>query len=250
LLQSSLETRRLSKFNIEGTPHGEAFAHIDLVTFPQHQIDFVLQLRALLYEARSHLKTVGKIVQDRLANGRLELAPPNFAVIPKAGEGSTKEFTESRDINQDHVTVRHDERSWSARPEGHVRLLLSGQRNGANLLIEDTIASDNVDSGIYVHPTDGNIQATFNRITANNNQLGGVTAIYADMTIDDSVISNNGGSALTIVNGVTWLSNSVISGNGTGVNVSVTGTVNSYGDNFIRNNTTPVSGTLTPVTTQ
>jgi Right handed beta helix region len=118
----------------------------------------------------------------------------------------------------------------------------------ANLLIEDTIASDNSGSGITVNPAGANAQATLNRITANDNILG-VAAANINMTISNSVLSNNSNSGLRIDGGTTWLAKTVISGNGFGVNV-LAGTVNSYGDNYIRNNGTPVSGSLTPVTTQ
>jgi hypothetical protein len=64
----------------------------------------------------------------------------------------------------------------------------------------------------------------------------------------NSVISNNG-VGLETFGGVTWLAKTVISGNQFGVSAEG-GPVNSYGDNYIRDNGTPVNGTLTPVTTQ
>jgi hypothetical protein len=98
--------------------------------------------------------------------------------------------------------------------------------NGANLLIEDTVASDNADTGISVGPTGSNATSTLNRITANNNQIG--------------VASGSG---------TTWLAKSMISGNGIGV-CACGATVNSFGDNYITGNGVPVQGFLTPVTTQ
>jgi hypothetical protein len=79
----------------------------------------------------------------------------------------------------------------------------------------------------------------------------GNTGIYitygTDTTIANSVISNNNGGLDSF--GITWLAKTIISGNTTGI--FVVGKVNSYGDNYIRDNGTPVmSGTLTPVTTQ
>ena len=122
--------------------------------------------------------------------------------------------------------------------------------NGANLLIEDTIASDNSQTGIILSPSAGVTVAfaTLNRITANNNRAAGVAAGGVNATIANSVISNNSNTGLDFSGGFTWLAKNVISGNSIGV--SVGGTVNSYGDNYIRNNGTPVGGTLTPVTTQ
>jgi hypothetical protein len=119
--------------------------------------------------------------------------------------------------------------------------------NGANLLIEDTISSDNLQIGIVVNPTANNAQATLNRITANNNQLGVVTDI-GNATIANSVMSNNSNSGLQNNGGMTWLAKSVVSGNTTGVFVGAM--VNSYGDNYINNNGTPVSGSLTSVSMQ
>jgi hypothetical protein len=119
--------------------------------------------------------------------------------------------------------------------------------NGSNLLIEDTVASDNF-TGIIVAPSGGaNIQATLNRITANNNQNGVVNDL-GNMTIANSVMSTNGNAGL-FNNGVTWLAKTVISGNTTGIN-ALAGTVKSYGDNYINHNGTPVSGSLTPVPMQ
>jgi hypothetical protein len=119
--------------------------------------------------------------------------------------------------------------------------------NGSNLLIEDTIASDN-QSAIDIVPNSGSVNATLSRITANNN-FAGVQIFAADTTIANSVLSNNSDCGLRSFDGSTWLAKNVISGNGTGVNVAA-GTVNSYGDNYINNNTTPVVGSLTPVSTQ
>jgi hypothetical protein len=115
---------------------------------------------------------------------------------------------------------------------------------GSNLLIQDTIASDNQATGIGLIPIGGSANATLSRITANNNQFG-VVINNNDTTIANSVLSNNSNTGLYSEGGVTWLAKTVISGNGTGVFVG--GTVKSYGDNYVNDNTTPVNGTLTPV---
>jgi hypothetical protein len=122
---------------------------------------------------------------------------------------------------------------------------------GANLLIEDTIASDNSSVGIYVSVSVSiaTVTATLNRITANNNNSFGIwSGGNSITTIANSVISNNSTIGLYNANGVASIAKTVISGNGTGVNVA--GTVKSYGDNYINDNGTPVAGDLTPVTTQ
>jgi hypothetical protein len=122
--------------------------------------------------------------------------------------------------------------------------------NGFNLLIEDTITSDNQTTGIVVGPAGGaSVKATLSRFTANNNRFG-VGTTGNDTTIANSVISNNSFSGLQSDSGVTLLAKTVISGNGTGVNVTA-GTVKSYGDNYIKDNSLiPASGPLTPVSTQ
>jgi hypothetical protein len=119
--------------------------------------------------------------------------------------------------------------------------------NGSNLLVEDTVASDNTVTGIIINASGTNPKVTLNRITANNNQFG-VTTVATTTTIVNSVLSNNGVTGLQNDSGVTFLAKSVVSGNGTGVVVG--GTVRSYGDNYINNNGTPVNGALTPVSMQ
>jgi hypothetical protein len=127
--------------------------------------------------------------------------------------------------------------------------------NGSNLLIEDSVTSENVE-GINLQPYYGNgtIKATLNRITANNNQFGVGLLGASDTTIANSVISNNSTGGLGVRGAVAWLTKTVISGNGIGISFPTDmagGVVNSYGDNYINDNTTSVAnGTLTPVTTQ
>jgi hypothetical protein len=113
-------------------------------------------------------------------------------------------------------------------------------------LIEDTIASDNQGTGIVVNPS-AFAQATLSRITANNNFYGVVVG-HGNATVANSVISNNSTTGL-VNGGATWLAKTVISGSPTGVNV-VSGTANSYGDNYLNNNTFPLNGSLTPVSMQ
>jgi hypothetical protein len=118
----------------------------------------------------------------------------------------------------------------------------------SNLLIEDTITSDNQFVGIYV--TGATTQATLNRITANNNKVG-VDLDGLMLTIANSAITHNITYGLENDHGDIWLEKTVISGNGTGVLVSGGTAVNSYGDNDIKDNTIPVfGGSLTTVSTQ
>jgi hypothetical protein len=117
-----------------------------------------------------------------------------------------------------------------------------------NLLIEDTITSD-AKTGIVIIPSGGSVNATLSRITANNNVFG-VATFSNEMTIANSVLSNNSNSGLYSQGGITWLAKSVISGNANGVAL-VGGAVRSYGDNYINDNIIPVfGGSLTLVSTQ
>jgi Periplasmic copper-binding protein (NosD) len=126
--------------------------------------------------------------------------------------------------------------------------------NNSTMLVEDTVASDNAGEGIVAAQGGANSQATLNRITANNNAIYGVDVFGGRATIANSVLSNNGGAGLVVINAgaVAWLAKNVISGNTSGVSFAQNGgPVNSYGDNYIRDNGTPVSGgNLTAVGTQ
>jgi hypothetical protein len=111
--------------------------------------------------------------------------------------------------------------------------------SGFNLLIEDTIASDNGQYGINIALVGGNAaNATLNRITANNNMTG----VFANrfVTIANSAMSNNGDGLDCPLGCTAWLAKSVISGNTIGVHVTG-GTVSSYGDNYLNSNATPKS---------
>jgi hypothetical protein len=136
-------------------------------------------------------------------------------------------------------------------PSGMTRLgIMSAGTNGTVLFIEDTIVSDSGATGIAVFPgAGGGAKTTLSRITANSNAFG-VASTSNDMTIANSVLSNNSASGLQNDSGTTWLAKTVISGNSIGVKLTGTSVVNSYGDNYIRDNVTPVIGALTPVTTQ
>jgi hypothetical protein len=118
--------------------------------------------------------------------------------------------------------------------------------NGSNVLIEDTITSDNALAGIVVQATGTNTRATLNRITSNNNIFGVGTTTRTSVT--NSVLSQNANSGLQTGGEPTYLAKTVISGNSTGVRVTGASVVNSYGDNYIADNATPVMGGLTPVT--
>jgi Right handed beta helix region len=109
----------------------------------------------------------------------------------------------------------------------HFRNGIYVSTNGTNLLIEDTVASDNLAYGILSQGTSQVVRATLNRITTNNNEYG---VLVSDTTIANSVMSNNG-TGMNNSSGTVWLAKSVISGNNTGVFVGQpAATVNSYGD--------------------
>jgi hypothetical protein len=87
------------------------------------------------------------------------------------------------------------------------------------LLIEDTIASDNFETGVAVAPTigSGTVKVTLSRITANNNNFGVAINVNTDTTIVNSVLSNNTTGLQNSSGGNAWLAKTMISGNGTGV---------------------------------
>ncbi len=122
----------------------------------------------------------------------------------------------------------------------------------ANLLVSDTILSDNFDNGINIYTTGTTGPVTLSGITANNNAGYGVVAGNARVMIANSVVSNNATGLYTGDGGTIWLAKSAISGNTTGVNVAY-GAVASYGDNDINGNGTdiaPTSGSLSNATTR
>jgi Periplasmic copper-binding protein (NosD) len=163
----------------------------------------------------------------------------NGLLLDGAGTGTTGIYvTSGQSVQILYSVVRHFQFGISDQTS----------TNGASLLVEDTVASDNVETGIHVNPTGANLKVTLSRITANNNQFGVATADN-NTTIANSVMSNNSNSGLlTGSPSNTWFAKNVISGNTTGVHAG--GTVFSYGDNYINNNGTPVNGSLTPVMTQ
>jgi Periplasmic copper-binding protein (NosD) len=99
-------------------------------------------------------------------------------------------------------------------------ILNSTSTNGSNLLIEDTVASDNM-TGFHLQPSPSNVTATLNRVTSNNNETG-VTIASGTTTIANSVMSNNSQVGL-LCQDICYLAKMVISGNVTGVQVGVDG---------------------------
>jgi hypothetical protein len=124
----------------------------------------------------------------------------------------------------------------------------STSTNGSNLLVEDTIASDNALAGIVVQATGGNTHAVLNRITTNNNIFGVGTTTRA--MISNSVLSHNANSGLSVGSDITSIAKNVISGNSNGA-VVTGGIVRTYGDNYINDNTNnTLAENVQPVMTQ
>jgi hypothetical protein len=116
----------------------------------------------------------------------------------------------------------------------------------SNLLVLDTVLSDNGE-GIDIDPANGqNIAtATLRRITANNNVIG-VNAVGQGVLamISNSVFSNNDVGVSVSTGCTIWLGKSVVSGN-TQIGVQAAGATNSYGNNAINDNASN-TGSLTP----
>jgi hypothetical protein len=144
--------------------------------------------------------------------------------------------------------------------------------------VSNTIASNNGNNGIFAKPGGGIVTGVLSKVTANNNGTGifaagsSVTGASLNVTIVDSEASNNGnlgvvagasvGTTAVIVRNVIasgnktgleadgigailWVAHSVVTGNGTGVSTSVSGIINSYGDNDIDGNKNDNFGVLT-----
>jgi hypothetical protein len=125
----------------------------------------------------------------------------NGLLIDGAGTGNTGiHITSGPSVQILNSVVRHFQSG----------IVDDSSTTGSNLLIEDTIASDNVVNGIIVAPSGANANATLNRITANNNTAQGV-GTNSDTTIANSVMSNNF-RGLQSIGGFTWLAKNVISG--------------------------------------
>jgi hypothetical protein len=158
---------------------------------------------------------------------------------------------------------------------GIIMLPTSG---GHNIVITNTSASHNQGAGVYYSPVSGTatVGIVIDHVNATNNgygialsNSGGATSasisnsigsdnanfgyLFANVTVslDLSYASGNQGGGVTVNSATTLaLGRSVIMTNGIGIDISPGGTVNSYKDNRIAGNGTPVSGTLTPVNPQ
>lgn len=117
-------------------------------------------------------------------------------------------------------------------------------------LIGNTLVSDSA-RGIFVVPqAHGSAQGTLDQVSMNHNGEFGLEAGgAADVTVVDSIASNNAGSGFLVAGGVIRLARSAATGNGIGVDKAF-GAAESFGNNVIRGNGTDVSGTLIPVATQ
>jgi hypothetical protein len=96
-----------------------------------------------------------------------------------------------------------------------------------NVTIVDSEASNNVGPGVVANSSDGNAP----------------TAVM----VRNVVASNNGTGLEADTNATLLVAHSVVTGNGTGVNTSVGGAIQSYGDNDIDGNANDNTGVLTPL---
>ena len=142
-----------------------------------------------------------------------------------------------------------------ARHFAYAGIVFASSNSGSNLLVTNTVLSDNGAYGIYVPAVPGLV--VLDRVTANNNGFlaplpvtGAGAYVWAPTMISNSVLSNNLiGFETSGPNA--WLAKSVVTGNSVYGIFLHGGTVYSYGDNFISGNTTNVSaGSLTPISTQ
>jgi hypothetical protein len=128
---------------------------------------------------------------------------------------------------------------------GGSSIVFQSTSNPTNLLVSDTVASDDDTSGIFLGAQSSST-ATLNRVTASDNGIG-VTTDGGHVVIANSVLSNNTTAGLDALSHAAYLAKSVVAGNGIGVLINHGATVHSYEDNYINTNGTDVSGTLTKV---
>jgi hypothetical protein len=128
-----------------------------------------------------------------------------------------------------------------------------------SFVISNTVSSDNAAAGLAIGGAFSN-GGVVDHFTADSNDIGismgsfAVNPIHGvtDVTIVDSVITNNGSDGLFVgpassTIGTARLAGSVVTLNGIGVNIGPGSTVFSYGDNEINGNGIDVKGTLTPL---
>jgi hypothetical protein len=152
----------------------------------------------------------------------------------------------------------------------------------STLAVSDTFVANNTGgNGIAIAPSgSGNVTAVLNRVEADNNGDGilvggsGSSALFIHVTASDSVAAGNSGAGFAATsssaNAILTVSHSVAANNGVGIqstNLSLltiaqstvagnthgwqvlSGTIQSYGDNFIFDNGSN-TGSLTKVSTQ
>ena len=132
-------------------------------------------------------------------------------------------------------------------------------RNGISLfpttntafLIADTVASNNL-FGIAAGPRgSGSVKGTLDHVSMNKNETGILVSFGAAVMAVDSTAANNPVVGFSIgLGGILRLAHSAATGNGAGVSNSFGGTAESADNNFIRGNTTDVSGPLPNVGTR
>lgn len=123
------------------------------------------------------------------------------------------------------------------------------------LLIADSAVSNNGADGILIFPTvTGIVKGSVERVLMHRNTGSGLRTTRntnnttVDITVADSVASNNGTGFHAASQGSLRLFHSAATGNGTGVFVNTA--AESAGNNFIRGNGTDVAGFMAKVGTQ
>jgi hypothetical protein len=135
-------------------------------------------------------------------------------------------------------------------------ILLQPTPGTATFLIADVTVSNNGVSGIDVFPPGptGSAIGTLDHVLMHGNGSVGMktdrntNATIANVTVIDSVASNNGTGFLAASQGAMRLVQSTATDNGTGVFVNTD--AESAGNNYIHGNGTNVAGFITPVGTQ
>lgn len=135
-------------------------------------------------------------------------------------------------------------------------IALGENSGGAYATISNSVVTNNGNFGVRIAPAAAvTLKATVDHVTSNDNGHSGfLVSTGATVAIVDSIADGNLVDGFRVEGTATSqmiLGRSVATGNGTGIhNVSVGGTVRSYGDNKIYLNTTDTNGAIVTVPTK
>jgi Periplasmic copper-binding protein (NosD) len=108
-------------------------------------------------------------------------------------------------------------------------------------VIDHVAASGNINNGIAIASAGGAVNVSITNSVVSSNLASGILAASAKVTVSNTTAANNPGGIVANASATIQLTQSLVAGNTTGV-VLNGGVVQTYGDNNINFNGTPVSG--------